>query len=164
MHEYHKATNVSAYLSMPTGEIKTDQIIQHALQNGKKVFVPFLHGGKGDSKMEMFALTSMEDYQTLEKDSWGIPSLQSDSVTFRENALGGLGIARGDQEIVITSRLDMIVLPGVAFDARNARLGHGKGYYDRYLQAYQNALAKESSTAEMPYLGMSTRPRTVFCG
>ncbi len=38
-----------------------------------------------------------------------------------------------DAEKVETSRIDAAVVPGVAFDPRCARLGHGEGYYDRLL-------------------------------
>ena len=37
--------------------------------------------------------------------------------------------------------LDMLVVPGLAFDAKGGRLGRGKGYYDRYISESVRACA-----------------------
>lgn len=39
-----------------------------------------------------------------------------------------------------TGELDMIVIPGLAFDREGNRLGYGKGYYDRLLERYSDVV------------------------
>ena len=38
-----------------------------------------------------------------------------------------------------STRLDLILVPGVAFDLHGRRLGRGKGYYDQLLRAWHGA-------------------------
>lgn len=51
-------------------------------------------------------------------------------------------------------RLDLIVVPGVAFDKKMNRIGHGKGYYDRFIQQchdHAKQIGKEPPTLGISY-------------
>lgn len=171
---YQAAQNVAVYLAMPTGEIQTTEIVRDAFKKGKNVYVPSLHklerpnvrGRK--SIMEMLALDSITDYESLKADRWGIPSVDPESVPRRRNCLGGHGILseREAQADVSESRekdepligLDLIVVPGMAFDRSLRRLGHGAGYYDDFLTKYLSTMSelnekKGGPPAKRPYLG-----------
>lgn len=141
MKLYQDAKRIGIYLSMPTGEVQTDAIVRDALESGKQVFVPYLHKSQDQSPdtprsvMDMVKLGSMADYESLERDSWGIPSIDPKTVHEREHILGN---STTSTEV---GQLDMVLMPGVAFDIdpQNGfvrRLGHGKGYYDYFLHRY----------------------------
>jgi 5-formyltetrahydrofolate cyclo-ligase len=151
MPEYMAAQRISVYLSMPGGEISTSNIVRHALAQGKKVFIPYTYNlsspkqGQPRSIMDMVELQSMKDFESLEPDKWGIPTPSEDSVSSRANCFGGTGITNG----VTTDNaegLDLIVMPGMAFDTQYGRLGHGKGFYDYFLTRCHQA-------SRMPFRG-----------
>lgn len=131
---YRDATRVSIFLSMPAAEVQTDAIVRHALACGKQVFVPYLHRpppGSADAparRMDMVSLAGLADYESLRPDRWGIPSVDPATVDRRRRVLAG------------SAHLDLMLVPGVAFDSDEAgrirRLGHGKGFYDLFLNTY----------------------------
>lgn len=99
--------------------------------------------------MDMLSIGSRTDYHSLEPDSWGIPSIPKNSLPDRKNCLEDGG-------------LDLIVVPGVAFDENFGRLGHGKGYYDYFLARYKLVVDRdETKGMRMPILG-ETSTRILF--
>lgn len=139
--EYKAAMRISVYLSMPTGEISTNSIVHDALKQGKQVFIPYTYKlatpsrGQPRSIMDMLELKSLSDYESLKPDPWGIPSLDKDSLSSRENSFGTQGITDGKEDFDANTEggLDLIIMPGMAFDSKFGRLGHGKGFYDYFL-------------------------------
>lgn len=140
---YQDAKRISIYLAMPAAEVQTDAIVRHALGTGKQVFVPYLYKSTlsiPDSPariMDMVHLKSIQDYESLARDKWNIPSIDPSTVPNRERILGGDAMAT----------LDLMLVPGVAFDTdvdgSLRRLGHGKGFYDFFLNRYFAGAAEE---------------------
>ena len=160
--EYKNASRISIYLSMPEGEVSTSDIVHDAFRQGKTVFVPYIYKlvsppPKGPkSVMDMVSLNSPEDYKALEHDAWGIPTPNKSSISERHRCLNDPetnsdGVAKG---LMKMEDIDMIIMPGMAFDREFGRLGHGKGFYDFFLQRYQQMRMKElGSSKMMPSLG-----------
>ncbi|XP_033345205.1 5-formyltetrahydrofolate cyclo-ligase [Bombus vosnesenskii] len=111
--QFRESTRISLYLSTKD-EIDTIEILKYIFERKKVVFIPRYKG----KEMEMVKLLSMQDYETLPLTKWNIK--QPNVNELRENALQ-------------TGGLDLILIPGVAFTANGKRLGHGMGYYDKFL-------------------------------
>ena len=109
---YRSASVVLWYVSMPA-ELATGVAIEAALEEGKQVVVPWCDG----EDLGLWRLASMDE---LEPGTWGIPEPPADR--------RGEPARRAAPEAI-----DLVVVPGLAFDTRGRRLGHGKGYYDRLL-------------------------------
>ena len=141
---------------MPNQEILTRDLVCQAVDDGKRVFVPYLHRQK-DAKskvMDMLELRSLGDLESLERDAWGIPTLTHESVANRRNALGGHGVVEDHKTKNERSPvLDLMLIPGLAFDRCGGRLGQGKGFYDDYLKKYSAVVDRPGEGARLPHLG-----------
>lgn len=145
---------------MPNAELQTESIVRHALSNNKRVFVPYLHKvtaeaeGIPKSVMDMIDLRSIEEFESLQRDKWGIPTIDADSVSSRERILGDV-----DCPIMERKILDLILVPGVAFDFDSQsgfikRLGHGKGFYDFFLERYFEGTEQTELLSTRPGSGL----------
>ncbi len=50
---------------------------------------------------------------------------------------GAFGILEATGPVCSLDEIDVVLVPGLVFDAQGFRLGYGKGYYDRFLQLLQ---------------------------
>lgn len=111
MSAFKKAATILFYMPFD-GEVNTIEMITLAKKLGKKIALPRIMQLK---KTIVPTLIECLDSH-LEVGPYGIQQ-PKDTGT---NALK-------------LDALDMVVVPGIAFDKKNYRLGRGSGYYDRFL-------------------------------
>jgi len=103
-------------------EVETGRMIRRALHVGKRVVLPKVHGNE-------LALYEINDFDSdVAPGAWGIPEPKA------------LIPAALDE-------IDLMVIPGAAFDRQGNRLGYGAGFYDRLLFSFRKptvALAFEA--------------------
>ncbi|WOO84554.1 5-formyltetrahydrofolate cyclo-ligase [Vanrija pseudolonga] len=152
---YQEARSVGCYLSMKKGELRTGAIVSDLLQSNKALYTPYLPPAASQADqdtplMEMLRLYSPADLAACPLDKWGI----LDPGTVRRDA-GHDGERREDVNDTSAPALDLILVPGVAFDAAcnrvrvapptdnpDPQLGRGKAHYDRFLASYSSTRGK----------------------
>lgn len=142
--KYLAAQSISIYVNM-NAEISTREIIQHAFEVQKQVFIPRY----SSTTMDMVRIYSLNDLDSLPMTKWHI----------RQPALDD------NKREIATKTIDLVIVPGLAFSLQGARLGHGKGFYDRYLSSlnensYKIGLAFQQQIVEHNQILMN--PTDVF--
>ena len=111
---YAAAKTVLFYIDV-RAEVRTRHSLPAALTSGKAIVVPWCNDA---GELELFRLASMEELAV------GMYKILEPKPELRQLP----------EKQCRPEDLDLVMVPGVAFDRRGARMGHGKGYYDKLLQ------------------------------
>ena len=103
---YRNAKTVYGYLPY-NQEVRTWELLERALQDGKKVAVPKVYG----EEMRFIYIT---DFTQIGEGYCGIPEPLND-------------------EPIADDKSALVLMPGLAFDREGHRIGYGGGFYDRFL-------------------------------
>jgi 5-formyltetrahydrofolate cyclo-ligase len=120
---------VSAFLKLPAytnaktvlfyvdagSEVRTRHMLPQALTHGKRIIVPYCI--VETNELELFHL---EDMTELVEGAYKILEPKEE-------------LRKQPGKIVPPEELDLVMVPGTAFDPKGGRMGQGKGYYDRLL-------------------------------
>ena len=106
---------------------------QDFFQDAKKILIYYSHHNEVDT------LYLMKKW--MHEKNLFLPRLTSEDnfvalplITLEALELNQFGIPEPPKsEHEISPKLDLIIVPGVAFDGKGGRIGMGKGYYDRFL-------------------------------
>ncbi|MBA4062840.1 MAG: 5-formyltetrahydrofolate cyclo-ligase [Isosphaera sp.] len=116
LHAYAAAKTVMWYVDAGS-EVRTRHALPAALTHGKRVVVPWCV--VETNTLELFLL---EDVSELVEGAYKILEPKAELRTL-------------PAKVVRPEELDLVMVPGTAFDPRGGRMGQGKGYYDRLLSA-----------------------------
>ncbi len=93
-------------------EVDTVPMIRQALQSGKRIILPKVK----NKALELFEIADFD--ADVVPGAWGIPEPQSGTPGRLED-------------------VDLMVVPGAAFDEQGNRIGYGAGYYDKLLPSFK---------------------------
>lgn len=110
---YQAALTVMYYVDV-RDEVRTRQALPDAIASDKRVVIPYCV----DGELELFLLESMDE---LEEGAYRILEPKA-------------ALRLVPEKNIPVEQLDLILVPGVAFDREGGRTGHGKGYYDKLLE------------------------------
>ena len=148
--QFTAAKSIGFFLSMPNYEIQTRNAISRIVKDGKVLYVPKVgldfeecdmdlircdtststsaasstlvassadNKSNGDEEDTMF-------YDNWPRNKWGIPEPPLPPATSSTST---------NDVIAKPGDIDLLIVPGLAFDSNGHRLGQGKGYYDRFI-------------------------------
>ena len=109
LESYKNCKKLFAYFSYPQ-EVSTQRIIEKALTDGKKVAIPRC---ENENKMTYYYIESETELE--------------------EGNFNGILEPKPNGEKAFPDEETLVIVPALAFGKDGSRLGHGMGFYDRFL-------------------------------
>lgn len=125
--DYKKAATVMFYVSR-SSEVDTHRMIQRALEEKKRVAVPVMI----PEKRRLIPVVIHDFYRDLAPGKMGV-----------------LEPVLSEEVILPPGEIDLLVLPGLAFDRRGNRVGRGQAYFDIFLKELSPEAARVGLAFEM---------------
>lgn len=109
---YQDASTVHCYVAATSNEVETRPFIEECLRSGRALLVPVV-----DYKRRCLLSARIDSLDALRPGRFGLYEPDSSSIHLAD-----------------PSSIDLVVVPGIAFDSSGNRIGFGGGYYDRFLR------------------------------
>lgn len=131
---YKKANMILAYMPMPE-EVDIMPVIKNALILGKYAAVPRIINGTND--MDFYLLKNAKSGREIGKDfenqfDRGVFGIREPKECLKKLSLSDIRKASYDTGC-------LVLVPALAFERSGARLGRGKGFYDKFLSALKGS-------------------------
>lgn len=117
--EFYKNANMIFTFVSFKSEVDTHSIIKHSISCGKTICVPRIKSKQNG--IEIYKINGFED---LKEGYFGILEPIDTCLAVDKDSI------------------DLILMPGVAFDSQGGRLGYGAGYYDRFIASMSKKVDK----------------------
>lgn len=133
MRIYQSSKVIMCYMDF-RNEVVTKEFINISLQKGKMIILPLIDKTENGEKI----IIPCE-----------IKNIESE---LEEGVLGIYEPKRDTCKEINPLNIDLIVVPGVAFDFMKNRIGYGAGYYDRFLKTARKDATKVGVAFELQIL------------
>ncbi|MGI6705387.1 MAG: 5-formyltetrahydrofolate cyclo-ligase [Clostridia bacterium] len=118
---YKKAAIIMGYMDF-RNEVMMDHILKEAKREGKRILLPICV-----PRDRSLLIAEVSDFERdLRPGAYGIQEPRLEHASLQ----------------IDPKEIDIIIVPGVAFDPKGCRIGYGAGYYDRFLACLSSKTLK----------------------
>lgn len=116
---FNDSAHIMVYLDF-RHEVRTDFIINYCLEHNKNIYIPICI-----PETHEICISRLTDLKELKSGHYGIREPMAEYIRLSDSSL-----------------IDLVLVPGAAFDGSGNRIGYGAGYYDRFMKRLKPGAVK----------------------